>query len=746
MTLYLYYWTLASFSAVIISSSVWFYMPEWPWIIPCLAIVALSLKVNKLRVFLGSLAACVVVLTHSNLLRHQTDTLFQAGSNLTINAEVDSFFKQISHGFQGRAVVRSINGQTLNIYERPTVWLKAPVSLNIGQTITAKVDIKPIIGQMNEVGFDAEKYAYSQSIAGRVVVDKKASFFVENHWSLRYAIYQAVSDQVDTLSNGGLIKALVFGVRQGIPDEVSTQLRDSGLSHLVAISGLHIGIMFGVGWLVGTLLLRLSFHFTLAPVITGLVTASLYAWLAGFSIPTSRALMMCLFLCLFQSMQIKTSLLFKWLLVLSILLSIWPRSAVDMSLWMSMAAVAIILLFLSLNRNRTSYWKTVIGLQLFISLLMSPVIGLLFDGFSLGSLIYNLVFVPWFSFVVIPLTFLSLLMTVLPVDSELLWHWTDLSLSVVIYAMQFASHAWVDLSSLQVKFLYLAIGASGLYFVLSNFGRIVLVIVASALTINWKPTTEWKLVVLDVGHGLALVIIQDSKALVYDTGTAWEKSSYAEQVITPYLVRTGVSVVDYFIVSHFDNDHAGGWKSIIDRWKPQHFITSQFGHSDDVCVKGKIWQWHDLTLEALWPQRIVTRAYNPHSCVIKVTHKLTNQSVLIPGDVEAVAEWMLVREPEKLNSTVVIVPHHGSKTSSLPAFVKATNLELAIASTAYKGRWNLPSSDVVKRYLRQGAVWLDTGTSGQTSINFYTDGYQVEQLRQGKRQAWYRQMMRKGVE
>ena len=177
MTLYLYYWTLASFSAVIISSSVWFYMPEWPWIIPCLAIVALSLKVNKLRVFLGSLAACVVVLTHSNLLRHQTDTLFQAGSNLTINAEVDSFFKQISHGFQGRAVVRSINGQTLNIYERPTVWLKAPVSLNIGQTITAKVDIKPIIGQMNEVGFDAEKYAYSQSIVGRAVVDTKVSFF-----------------------------------------------------------------------------------------------------------------------------------------------------------------------------------------------------------------------------------------------------------------------------------------------------------------------------------------------------------------------------------------------------------------------------------------------------------------------------------------------------------------------------------------------------------------------------------------
>tara|TARA_Y100001956_G_scaffold78264_1_gene89772 strand:- start:492 stop:2555 length:2064 start_codon:yes stop_codon:yes gene_type:complete len=687
-----------------------------------------------------------VILAHGNLLRHQTIELFKAGSDITINAEVDSFFKQISHGFQGRVVIRSINGQKLGVYERPTVWLRSPIPLTLGQTITSEVSIKPIIGLLNEVGFDGEMYAYTQGVIGRAVISSEASFFLVDTGSYREHLYNIISKQTQEFEHHGLIKALIFGVRHDISPKILEQMQYSGLSHLIAISGLHIGIMFSLGWFLGRIAGSLKPQLRYAPLVVGVLVASTYAYLAGFSIPTLRALLMCILMCLLLITRINVPLLGKWLVILVALLTVWPASVLAPSLWLSMYAVGMILLFISLRLRFSMPLISTFVLQVFIVVTMSLPIAILFGGVSFASVGYNLMVVPWFSFVVMPLTFVAAISVLLPIEQSMLWHCLDVSLSLVVNASQWAEDTWFTLSEAHLRLLAMVILLPMAAIFLSLRGVFALTLVLFIYLLPWKDKPQWQINVLDVGHGLAVVIFHGDQVLIYDTGASWQTSNYANQLIGPLLKDKGVSLVDTLVISHFDNDHAGGWQSIVNQWSPAKVITSQPRQNSIECVSGSLWQWGDIQIQALWPPQVVQRAYNPHSCVLKLTHMATKQSILLPGDIEKIAEWLLVRNPDLLDSDIIIVPHHGSNTSSLPRFVDAVSPELAIASTAYQGRWNLPSPNVVNRYLSKGSKWLDTGNSGQIVINFYPKGYQIEQLRVSKGAAWYRQMLRKGVE
>ena len=234
--------------------------------------------------------ACLIIVIHSHLLRHQRAMLFQAGQDITINAEVDSFFKQISHGFQGEAVVRSINGEELPTFAQPRIWLVSPILLSPRDQVGARVRLKPIVGMLNDVGFDVEKYALQRRIVGRANVAIKTPYRVRHSGSMRYELYQKVSKSVESLSSKGLILALTFGVRDSLSLELKEQLKASGLSHLIAISGLHIGIVFFLGWCLGKLFLRLFPNAFTVPFVIAIICACCYDWLACFSVPTQRAL------------------------------------------------------------------------------------------------------------------------------------------------------------------------------------------------------------------------------------------------------------------------------------------------------------------------------------------------------------------------------------------------------------------------------------------------------------------------
>ncbi|EEX92691.1 predicted hydrolase of the metallo-beta-lactamase superfamily [Vibrio orientalis CIP 102891 = ATCC 33934] len=634
----------------------------------------------------------------------------------------------------------------MSTFYQPKITLKAPLPFQLGDTVTAKVSLKPITGLLNEVGFDAETYALSQSIVGHGAIQSRQSFYLVSSGTIRGAALEQFNRHTYLLANRDILLALMFGVRDELKADRWRQLQQSGLSHLIAISGLHIGIAFGIGWSLGRGLLRAHWTMTFAPTLFGLALAMGYAWLAGFSIPTQRAMLMCVVLCLVQHFPGQLSYRYKWLFVLSVLLTVEPYWVVSSSLWLSMAAVGFVFIFLSVTKRSQSSWVKAIKLQAVIVLLMLPITALLFHGISLSAFVYNLIFVPWFTFIVVPMLFFTFSVSYLGINTASLWSMADLSLAPVIWAIDYAQWGWVDLSYSEVKWLGMLVALLLAYRVLNKYGVIAVLAICVSLDTRWQQQPLWELSVFDVGHGLAIAVKQNNRVMLYDTGAAWGTSSIAEQIISPYLVKSGVSNLDYLVLSHMDNDHAGGWQQVVDRWQPESVITSQSNVGEVGCIKGQTLTWNLLTIEVLWPVTQVTRAYNPHSCVLSVTHQSTQQKVLLTGDIETIAEWMLIRDKDTLDSDVVIVPHHGSKTSSITKFIEIMSPSLAIASTAKGGRWDLPNLEVVERYKNQGAVWADTGSSGQILVKFYSDSIEMTRLREIKGGSWYRHMLRKGVE
>jgi len=746
MTLYLNYWTLISFSLLITTSPYWPSMPHWHFAVLPLTVLLASVKYRKVRYSVGLALACVVILVHGNLLRYKTEMLFQSGQDITITADVDSLFKPINYGFQGIVIVRSINGQALTSLARPKVRLKGPVRLEPGDEISARVKIDPIYGLMNQVGFDAEKYALGHSVVGVARVNAKQSFYTVSEGSLRSVLINRMAQQTRGLESQGMIRALVFGLRDQISSPTWQQLKQSGLSHLISISGLHIAIAFAIGWAIGRFVMRLHYAMSLMPVVLGLGLAWGYAWLAGFSIPTQRAVLTCCLLVIIHYRSGKVPNSYKWLLVLAGMLIISPFSVVSSSLWMSMYAVAVIMLCQSLTSNSQSWLMGMVKLQLALVIAMAPIVVYYFQGVSVGSVAYNLLFVPWFSWLVMPLAFVALSAMLAGVGTSWLWSAVDWSLYPVNWMLIRSEWGWYQLSQWQLKWLLTGLFVFSLLWLIRRKAMLLILSMLVLSSINWSATPSWQLTTLDVGHGLAVVVEQDEQALLYDTGAGWETSSIAEQVITPYLIQQGIDNLNYFIISHFDNDHAGGWQDVVTRWQPKTLISSQQLTVGQGCTRGKRWRWQQIEIEALWPPNQVERAYNAHSCVVRVTHLSQGSSVLLSGDIDSVAEWLLMRQGDDLSSNLVVVPHHGSDTSSVAEFVAALSPGIAIASTAYKGRWNLPNQQVVSRYEKSGANWFDTGHDGQITVKFYPNHTSVRSLRRLKGQTWYRQMLRKGVE
>ncbi len=752
MTLLFNYWTLISCSVVIISAPYWRWMPNEEWIMVGAAWLFVSQKVSQLRWTRGCCIALVIILTHGAIAKLQMKSLFLSGSNITITGEVDSLFTQISHGFEGTLVLRSINGQNVTRFLRPKIQLISPVALSYGDVIHTKVTLKRIIGRLNQAGYDKEAHFFAEGLMARASLAKDARFRIEHFSSLKRYLITTVADHTKSLPSQPLILALSFGLKSDISHQTWQQLKASGLSHLLAISGLHIGIAFGVGWALGSLLLRCSPRCHFLPILFAISLAYFYAWLAGLTLPTQRALVMCLLLSVLMFFRWRLAIGFKWLVTLVVVLALNPFSTLSAGFWLSFSAVAAIFLFLNQDkRTVTRNWArhrlgALVKLQLWLTLFMLPLSVMWFQGMSLLSPVYNLIFVGLFSLIIVPGILLSVLLSAVTGSNHVIWQVLDTLLNVVVTAIGYADIGWVRVSPHVFGIVAVLLVLVLVWRLLSV--RLRLWGIAAAFGVSLTLTGErnppnWRVDILDVGHGLAIIIEQQGSAYVYDTGNAWLTGSFAQDVIMPILRQRGISQLEGFIVSHLDADHAAG-KSDVERFfAPKLKLASQKLPGYQECVQGRTWRWKALTFEILWPQRLVDRAYNAHSCVIRISDGM--HSVLIPGDVSAIAEWLIVRQ-SNLKSDVVIVPHHGSRTSSTIGFVRGVSAELAVASLEKDGRWSLPAQEVVKRYHQQGTKWLDTGESGQISLDFYSNYWKANQLRAIQGQVWYRQMLRNGVE
>jgi len=690
----------------------------------------------------------LVIITHSNAVKTQSNSIFLAGSDISIKGEVDSFFKQNSYSYDGSFAVHQVNGQQTDAIFSPRIQLYAPIPLLPGDEIEFSVRIKPIAGRLNEVGSDLEAFAMSQGIVARATVKTASAFTVVSKQNWRGNIYQRVLDDTAVSPVQGLILALVFGDRSGVTSDQWQQFRDSGLIHLVAISGLHIGIAFGCGFLLGSIISRLSSKLLWLPYLLGVFCAFSYAWLAGFSLPTQRALIMCLINVVILFARVNLSLTQRILITLAVVLTFDPFSSLANGFWLSFIAVCLVLYLVQVTQTMAK-WQRIVCSQFMLVLLMAPVSVYFFGGMSWTSVLFNLIFIPWFSFVVVPLLFISMLLSLVSFPfSAFFWQLVSLSFHPLTWALDRTTSGWIVVSDSWQLLMLISVVIWLMRGFLSGYSLTFI----GLLCIGWlssnaqKAEGFWQLDVLDVGHGLSVLIEKKGQFLLYDTGSGWRNGSYVSSIVTPLIAKRGASSLHTVIYSHLDDDHAGGRLDVTSQLYPRYVYASQPLGNSLACIRGQQWYWQGLELTVVWPPKIVERAYNLHSCVIRLEDKKHGHSVLLSGDVTAAGEWLLARDKVKLKSDIMLVPHHGSKTSSTLRFIEAINPDIAIASLAKGNRWNLPSPEVVERYQTQGVKWLDTGEAGQVSVKFRAENRHLSTLRQYERGPWYRQMLRKGVE
>ncbi len=533
----------------------------------------------------------------------------------------------------------------------------------------------------------------------------------------------------------GVLTALAVGDQRAIPREQWTVFRNTGVSHLVSISGLHVSLVALLGGAVAGRLWRrvprLMLHWPArkAAALGGLACAAGYALLAGLGIPTQRALVMLavVALALLAGREAAGSRVMA--LALFAVLVVDPWAVLSAGFWLSFGAVGVILFLLAGRPAPRSGWREAVRVQLGITLATVPALLALFNAFSLVSPLANALAIPVVSFLVTPLTLLAV---VLPFGWLLeLAHW-------LTWAMM---QGLERLAALPVALWQQAVppaaltaaGVAGAAWLLLPRGTPArhAGLFAMLPMLTWTPPRpapgEFAATILEVGHGLAVHVQTAGHDLVYDTGPAYGGDSDAgERVLLPYLTASGLRRLDRLVLSHDDGDHSGGAASLLvgmpmdavvagpgvrQRWR---------GRSDPrvlACEAGLRWERDGVSFEVLHPSphEPPLRRDNDASCVLRVS--APGGSLLLAGDIEKEGERRLVaRHGTALASSVVVVPHHGSRSSSTPALIEATAPVAAVFSVGRLNPFRHPHPAVWARWGAAGARNWRTDSQGAVLV------------------------------
>lgn len=612
-----------------------------------------------------------------------------------------------------------------------------------GEDWQFKVRLKRSSGFMNPGGFDYEKWLFAQGIDAKGYLKKSsaqqritaAPWYSINAW--RASIRDKVTRLVAKDEHSAILNALMIADKSTVTQQQWEVLRSTGTSHLMAISGLHIGLVAGFGLILAYSIWwcvpALSYHIPvkLAGSIAGVMLAVFYAMLAGFTIPTQRALLMVIVALLLMAGKRHYSPSRVLALALIAVIVIDPLAVMNVGFFLSFSAVAIILwiLFRSVKQARFRLLK----LQGFLSLLMIPLGFLFFGEGSLVSPLANLIAIPWVSLVVVPFSFLAVLLSYL---NETLAAYLFSFLSLHLDGLFILLEVLAELPKATLAMHYLPMTLGGLLIVVACVfllpsGMIwryaaVLVLLPVLFYSTSKPEKgDFWFTVLDVGQGLSVVIQTQSKTLVYDTGDRpTETFDLGNMVVLPYLKHQSLTHIDALVLSHDDRDHSGGAQALFDGLAVKQLYGNRsdilLGRTAEVCQRGLSWKWEGVSFEFLHPSVTTRGNDNNHSCVLKVSNK--RHSVLLTGDIQKPAERQLLKEQkEALDVDIIVMPHHGSNSSSTKRFIKAVDPEWAVASAGYRSRYRHPDYRVIKRYQKQGVQLLGTATDGAIQFKLSAD-------------------------
>lgn len=541
---------------------------------------------------------------------------------------------------------------------------------------------------------------------------------------LRAGLRDALRPALAGREHPGVLLALTLGDRAGIGPRAWETLVATGTNHLMAISGLHIGLVallgYGIGglaWRPGAIRRRLPRPVVQAAV--ALVLATGYAALAGFALPTMRALAMLFIalgaLCLRRRVR-PASVLGG---AAAVVLAADPLAVLDPGFWLSFGAVAAIVLVAAGRLGRPRRVHGWLRLQLAISLALAPLLLGLFRQASVVAPLANLVAVPWVSLLTVPAALAGAAVTpAWPAAGAVLLALADLGLQVLWPLLDWLAGLplarWRTPDFPGPLLAVAAVGAAVLLLPRGVPGRVTASLALLPLLL-WQPPRpaagEVWLDLLDVGQGLAAVVRTREHTLVYDTGPRFSaRFDAGGAVINPFLQAAGVTRLDGLVVSHTDNDHAGGARSLRRRFPPRRSWSSTPQRTpapDRFCGRGEAWRWDAVAFTFLHPDRDGGWTGNDGSCVLRID--AAGGSILLPGDIERPAEQHLVESGARLAADVVVAPHHGSATSSTPAFVQAVDPAWVLYAVGHRNQWGFPRPEIVARWRPAGWARTDCG-------------------------------------
>ena len=622
-------------------------------------------------------------------------------------------------------------------------WWDAP-QIEPGDAWHLRVRLRAAHGYATPGAWDYEGWLYWQGVRYTGYVNAKQTIRrnpdADCCWLNR--LRQRVSNAVDAAPASafarGVIRAISVGDRSGLTPEARELFRATGTSHLMAISGLHVGLLAALGlagltWCwrrIPALCARLPAR--VAGGVAGVVAAAAYAALAGMSLPTQRALIMLLVFASALLARRANDRLHALAIALVAVLVWHPPSVIAAGLWLSFGAVAAILAALTFDRT-ASGWRLAVRIQLAISLLLIPLLAVFGLPISRVAPLVNLLLGPLFGLIVVPL---GLLGSLLAVSAPRIGDWLLGQLGTLIDWMA-DGLAWVgtlpgsttDLSGLGVVDLLAMLLALGLLMAPPGFPLrwmgVPLFATALFARVPQLSSGDFEIHLLDVGQGLSAVVQTRQHTLVFDTGPEFRSGfSAAAAVVAPFLAQRGIHRIDRLVVSHGDKDHAGGLRQLarrIDVGQVQAGEPDRIELRSQPCIAGDSWQWDGVAFEYLHPPVQHRYAGNDASCVLRVSNAAG--AVLLTGDIEQRIERMLAQStPEKLRSHAVLAPHHGSRSSSSAEFVRATNPVYVLYAAGWANRYGFPASDVDLRWRAAGVIPLSTARRGTIHLHYGDDG------------------------
>lgn len=621
-------------------------------------------------------------------------------------------------------------------------WFGGP-PVSPGERWRFEVSLRRPAGMSNPGGFDYEAWLYAQGIGalgsvrgGERLNGGLASMSVAE---LRNRIRSELGKVLADHSGSERMIALVVGDKSVLSKDDWKVLQATGTAHLMVISGLHVGMLaaavFGVITLLGRSgLLHWPWPRLWLAMPLVILVAALYALLAGFDVPVQRALLMISLGLLIQLLYRRPGLWTFWLVAFAVVVAYNPAAPLRAGFWLSFIAVGLLLYGMGARLGAASIWWRWGRAQWVVFVGLWPWLMLWNMPGSLSSPLANMLAIPFVSLLVVPAAMLG---TVLQLTLD--WPWL-VQLAARLLDWLFIGLEWMAGFRPAERLAFpgwsgFLLGLAGVIGLLSPLARLLWLPAAVCLLALLLPPQPrpapgqlW-LTVLDVGQGLSVLVQTREHDLLYDTGARFVSGfDLGEAVVHPALLALGVRQLDMLLLSHADNDHAGGAPFIAAHMPVARTMAGQHADLDaqleaQPCVPGESWSWDGVRFEILHSPPPPASA-NEQSCVLRVV--LGDKAVLLPGDVGIRGEYQMLAKT--LTADVLLAPHHGSRSSSSYAFIRAVNPRWVVFSAGRHSQYGHPHPQVVERYRELEAEPVYTANAG--AIRFVLDDT-------GKtRQAW----------